>query len=239
MAGQLPSVTRSVLALLLNIAGSLFIGCAGPGPITIKDWYSPPNISALPQRETIAVFQFDDKRGVADGKLIGQAFSKFGDAGVRRSSEIYVDEPIAIAVTRAFVEGFRARGFPVVDRTAATFTLHEFETEAKVAVSGDIVMFQVEEMAWAPSGLDTAAGARPESGIHVSCAVLLHAQDIKSGRKLWQKEYRKDFERTSWRKVPERGPRNKTPIGQVLAEVVEEVVYDPGFTLALRGISPQ
>lgn len=100
------------------------------------DFYLPLRIDALPGLKPVAVYLFIDKRGKGDPADAGEVRLLYAGTSRERATE-----PVAIGVTRAFLEGFRVRGYPVVDMTSTAFDPSGPKTNAQVAVSGDVVEF--------------------------------------------------------------------------------------------------
>lgn len=218
MTLHLLSVTWRILTLILDAAAALVLAGCG-GPITITDWYSPPKITPLAGLEPVAVYLFTDNRQEEDS-VVGR--SVFHDLRHTHTTIIYGSEPVAVTLTRAFADGLKARGFPVIGVTDTRFDLVKSKPNALVAVSGDILELSYEK---------EEAIFGNERG-YARCRVALRAYDTSTATKFWEKEYAKTYYLNPLE--PVRGHRYKTPLGQVLAESVEEAVYDPEFIRAIR-----
>jgi hypothetical protein len=126
----------------------------------------------------VAVYLFVDTRGQEE-RRIGTAF--FRGRVMQKADPIYASEPVAVAVTRAFADGLRARGFPVVNMTATSFADRASTADAGVAVSGEITRF------WEESFATTGVGATIE--FRAECAVALQAYETATGRRRWEQTY--------------------------------------------------
>ena len=103
----------SRLALVL-LAIPFAAGCGRPALPFLPAFYTPLKATRLPESlPPIAVYSLADERGAAEPTLI----SEFASISGHRHRD-HATEPISDGATRAVVEGFRVRRFPVVDMTA-------------------------------------------------------------------------------------------------------------------------
>lgn len=186
------------------IIASAMTGC---GPQTLS--YVPKDITALPNLDPVAVYLFVDTRGKEE-RRIGTRF--FQGRVMRKADPIYVSEPVAVAVTRAFADGLKARGFRVVDLTRTPFAAGQPAAAARIGVSGEITRF------WEETHATAGVGATWE--VLAECAVVLHAYEAATGRRLWEKTYSQAVE----------GLANKA-----LAQTVKAALNDPELIRQLSG----
>jgi len=209
------SARASVSFLILAILSVNFVtGCAPARPFT-PGFYSPQNLMRSEEPlPPVAVYLLSDERGTTEPTLILEFASISGHE--RRD---HATEPVSTGVTRAFVEGFRARGFPVIDATARHYSQGESQAKTSVAISGRVLEF----------------GARiTRSGIftydqRVACRIALDAYDAASRRRLWTKTYSQ---------VTEGGLLPADPItllSRALERVVEQAATDPELLGILQG----
>jgi hypothetical protein len=114
-------------------------------------------------------------------------------------------------VVRAFLEGFRARGFPVVDMTTRPYAPGAGVGEARVAISGRVLQFGALIVR---SGLVTYDQ-------RVACRIELEAREASTGRSLWTKSY---AEVTQGAILP---ADPITLLSRALAKVTGQAVSDP------------
>jgi|GEM_PF-4691393 len=209
------------LFMVLGLAILSLSGCVQQYRI-MTDWYSPPKIARLPDLGPLAVYLFTDNRAEKDTQVGLSGFERFSATGIAsRANVVYVSEPVARTVTQAFTDGLRERGFPVIDRTKTPLDTRTPLSQGVVGLSGKILALHYEQFRPFLDDLHSMARGR----------IVLEAYDPGSGRKFWEKEYTRTI--TLGPRMPEREPRNKSPLGQVLAEVVVDAVYDPEFILAV------
>ncbi|HZS32617.1 MAG TPA: hypothetical protein VFC42_04500 [Methylomirabilota bacterium] len=161
-----------VVVTLIGIGAT---GCGGPYTLA----YVPAGITPLPGLGSLAVHMFVDRRNTEDRRI---GTSVFYGTVIRKAEPLYVSEPVAVAVTRAFTDGFTALGFHVVDmapsRSAAA---GESPAETPVSVSGEVIRLAEERIATA--GLTGTLRSRAE------CAVRLRVDRAASGRPAWDTTY--------------------------------------------------
>src|SRR5574341_544643 len=195
---------RALLWALVSTIVALSVGCATQ-PLRLQDWYSPPHVTPLPHLKAVAGYPFTEKRE-----------SPYDEVGEVAGTKIKASEPVAVSVSRAFADGLRARGFPVVEPTGSDPS-PESRSDARVAVSGEVQEF------WYRADWHREAG----------CKVRLQVSEVATGRKLWQKVYSTQYVWYAW--MPERDRLDMGPaLAKVLALTVEEAVYDPEFLRELR-----
>lgn len=197
-----PSICALTLVVLTAMVAA---GCAPARPFT-PGFYSPQHLTKLPgPLPPIAVYALLDERGTSEPTLILEFASISG-----HNRRDHATEPVSDGVARAFVEAFRARGFPVLDMTTKQ-SPGGSKAEARVAISGRVLEF----------------GARiTRTGVftydqRVACKIVLEAREVSSGRSLWTKPYSK---------VTEGGLLPADPmtlLSRALAQVVDQAVSDP------------
>lgn len=205
----------SVSVLILAILAATFAaGCAPIRPFT-PGFYSPQSLTRLAEPlPPVAVYSLLDERGTTEPTLILEFASISGHK--RRD---HATEPVSTGVTRAFIEGFRARGFPVIDMTARYYSPGEGEAKTRVAISGRVLEFGARIIR---SGLFTYDQ-------RVACRIVLDAYEVASGRRLWTKTYSQ---------VTEGGLLPADPItllSRALEHVVEQGVTDPELLGVVQG----
>lgn len=216
-----PIGARRFAALVLSIEALTLLGCGQPYQV-LTDWYLPPKITRLAELEPVAVYLFKDDREEEDTRVGVSGFERFSAIGTTsRANAVYVSVPVATTATQAFTDALRERGFPVTDMAQTRLDTRAPLSQGPIALSGKILDLHFQQ--WRPFLDDLHSMAR--------CRIFLEAYDPSSGRKFWEKEYAKTI--TLGPRKPEREPRNKSPLGQVLAEVVVDAVYDPEFILAV------
>jgi hypothetical protein len=125
---------------------------------------------------------------------------------------------VAVGIARAFLEGFRARGFPVVDVTAQPYAPGANAGDARAVISGRVLQFGALIIR---SGL-VAFDQR------VACRVDLEARDAATGRSLWTKSYSDVTQGTVLPADP------ITLLSRGLAKVIEQAVSDPELLAVVR-----
>lgn len=202
MAAVMRRGARRGIAALLGAA--VIAGCA-PAPPFSAGFFSPPPLERLAEAlPPVAVYAFADGRGT-EPTLFLEVSSISG-----QFDRTYATEPVATGVTRAFVEGFRARGFPVIDETAKPYVPGTRADNARVAITGHVLAF----------------GARIiRAGVYtfdqkVACRVVLEAHDAATGHTLWTKTYAQVTEGALAPGDP------TTLLSRALAHVVEQAAMD-------------
>ena len=198
-----------ILPLFLVLA-SFTAGCVTPRPF-LPGFYSRLNITPLSEPlPSVTVYSLLDERPT---KVILESRSISG-----RSRDDLATEPVSDGVTRAFIEGFRTRGFAVVDKTSKHYFPGEAGAETQVVISGRVLEF----------------GARIiRSGVftydqRVACTVVLEAYEAATARKLWEKSYSRVTEGWMLPADP------MTVLSRALAQIVEEAAADPELLRAIR-----
>jgi hypothetical protein len=185
---------------------SVAVGCGAPPRPFLPGFYSPAKIDpfrgALP---AVAVYAFSDDRAT-DPTLIMESG---GLRGERRRD--YATEPVADGVVRAFVDGFRARGFPVADMTAKPYAPDASSGDARIAISGRVLQFGALILRSGLVGFDQ----------RVVCRIDLEAREAATGRSVWTKSY---SELTQGPALP---ADPMTVLSRALAKVIEQAVTDP------------
>ena len=205
---------RLLLWALLSTIVAFSEGCATQ-PLRLQDWYSPPHVTPLPHLAAVAVHRFTDKRETAYTAL-GEEFIGREETG----RNIKAGEPVTVTLRRAFADGLRARGFPVIESTGSDPS-PESRSDVRLAVSGEIQEF------WA------TRSHRAESNREAACTVRLQVSEVATGRMQWGKVYSRQYVWSPW--MPERDRLDMGPaLAKVLALTVEEAVYDPEFIRELR-----
>lgn len=198
-------------------------------------WYKPGGswIPALPVASglpPVAVYLFRDSRQSSCGPDCIPYL--FPDVDTRREGPtlfplVRTSEPLVLPVTRAFAEGLRARGFPVVDRTRRVFQAGDSTDAAKRGLRGELLRF---------ASLPFEHAFRMDPG-RIVCVVNLEVFDLQSGKKLWEKTYAG----TSWiddaskrgMQVGSEGERIQPFLATALAAAIENAVMDPELAEAL------
>ena len=197
----------ALLVCLVSIALLSLGGCGGQA----TDRYSPSkNIVGLPNLKPVAIYRFVDRRGKEEN-LVGERFDSYKFEVISRLEiePIRAGEAAAKIVTRAFRDGLRGRGFPVIDMTETPFAPGESWISAKVAVSGEVLEY------WESSGI--LKGWLSIRWIYTARSrVLLQTYGVPSGQKFWEKLYSSEV-------VLQAG----NPRDEVLAKMVEEAMNDP------------
>jgi len=208
---------HSVLLWTLVSMIAVFSGGCATRPLRLQDSYSPPHITSLPNLGAVAIYSFTDRRETGERAVGSNVFR--GGTGKNITSS----ESVAVSVRRAFAEGLRARGFPVVELTGRDLPL-ESQPGVVVVVSGEIQEF------WATWSVGRHRGDWQRDA---SCKVRLLVSELATGRKLWEKVYPQQY---VWDpSMPERNRLDMGPaLAKVLALTVEEAVYDPEFVRELR-----
>ena len=220
-----------MLALAV-IAAALAAGCASSAAAPFEPgFYSKPATTALsPPLAVVSVHRFRDERpGAAAVPTMVYKFmsisSQFGESSLARQlNEVRATEPVAVGVARAVLQGFRARGVPIEDATAAPFALGTGAGTARIAMSGRVVAFGVEVIR------SSLYEYRSVSG----CTLGLEAYEVASGRKILDKMYARQ-EQDSGRSLASAAPASRWPaLSRVLAAVVDEALNDPELLQVLR-----
>jgi hypothetical protein len=190
-----PTRTLRVVSLLALLAG----GCGYHAYPFAKAFYLPVNVNRLSEANAVAVYRFANKQGVSDP-------FRYGVAWVPRPVFQKASEPVAIGVTRAFADGLRAAGLPVIDMTGEAFMPGLSKASAPVALSGDVLDF------WAVA--QWSSGYR-----EVTCTVKLQIYELPSGEKRWEKTYSS--------RATHRSEAVNRSVARALAGVVETALNDP------------
>jgi hypothetical protein len=226
------------LVVHIIILGSFLAGCAPDFTSTsYATFYESlrQRIRALPDLPSIAVGSFvDDRQGVG--------FEQIGSRHTQKSNRSYewrwtlpedsrdpksfaaasssAQPTVAGLVTRAFVAGFQAKGFPVWEsrpgnpgRGPGTGTSPSPDVPPELTVTGEILEF------WAYT-YDIFNLPKQDAGVTLKIRVR-----VREGRNrsLWDKVYSK------LASVP------REEVLSPLAHLVEEVVNDPGLLQSLAG----
>ncbi len=163
---------------VLVVVGLIGVGAAGcGGPYTLA--YVPSDVAPLPGLGSLAVHAFRDRRST-EGRRIGTY--TFHGRTMRRAEPLYVDEPVAATVARAFVDGFTALGFHVVDMAQPDAdATGQASADVPVAVSGEILRLWEERLA--TTGLTGTLRSWAE------CAIRLRVHRVAGGARAWEKTY--------------------------------------------------
>jgi hypothetical protein len=140
-----------------------------------------------------------------------------------RGAYLFTSDPVAITITRAFMKGFAARGFPVVDRTAVTFAPPEPDQSTRLALAGEVVHFYARSVVSAEA---------PDTTVTVGCVVNLRIYGAAGGDPFWEGRYSK-YEFT---KEPFGGDLG-IAFTRVLSKVIQNAMNDPTFLAQLRRTS--
>jgi hypothetical protein len=200
-------IPRHLVALVVLVAG-LGAGCGPVQPFAPGFYRAPSTTRLSPPPEPVTVYRFADNRRVDDPAQI----SRYVGPGVR--FHYSATEPVAVGVTRAFVEGLKARGFPVLE-TPVPFRPGESSPTSRLAITGIILEF---ESVVVRTGLTTYDH-------RVACSIVLQVFDISTGRKLWEKSYSRSGDDVWYR-----GARF---FAKALAEIVEGAVNDESLVTVL------
>ncbi len=198
-----------------------------PGDVDImglQKEYVGPKVTPLTDRGAVTIYHFSDKRQVPN--LIGTHVS-YGRANTYPRT-IFSREPVALVATKAFSEAIKARGFQVIDREDTLFTPGSSDGGIAPALTGEVADISYEGMvSWASLVVQAAQRVR--------CTIVLQVYDVTTGQKLWEKTYSRIHPGNGSDKQREGKPTySRNPVAQVLAEIVEEAVYDPEFMRELR-----
>ncbi len=163
---------------VLVVVSFIGVGAAGcGGPYTLA--YVPSDVAPLPGLGSLAVHTFVDRRNTEARRIGTYAF--YGRT-MRRVEPLYVDEPVAPTVARAFVDGFTALGFHVVDMAQpGADATGRAPADVPVAVSGEILRLWEERLA--TTGLTGTLRSQAE------CAIRLRVHRGASGVRAWEKTY--------------------------------------------------
>jgi hypothetical protein len=176
----------------------------------MKLWYQP-SVNRLSGGTPVAVYLLRDSRLNPGGD------TRIGSINVsyKKSVGVYTDESVALAASRALVEGLKARGVPVVDRTSEMFQVGKEADGARLALLGEI-----KELGF-------------PKGQGVSCSLRLELREINSGKKLWEKSFSKEmpFDTSPWT----RGEEGANAASAVLSLAVDDAVMDPQLTDLITG----
>jgi hypothetical protein len=176
----------AVVITYLSLAACVLSAETASKAVTI--WYKPGGswISALPAASglpPVAVYLFHDSRQSPCGPdcipTLSPDVGRWGTWPPVRASE-----PVVLPVTRAFAEGLRARGFPVVDRTRRVFQAGDSTDGAGRGLRGELLSFASVPTPFVPKGsyFESRLGG-------IVCVVSLEVFDLQSGEKLWEKTY--------------------------------------------------
>ena len=178
--------------------------CVASRPAAFTEgFYVRPQIAPLTGSvEPVVVYLFTDKREAPHPRAIG-FIAMHG-----RPQVVLATEAIATGVTRAFVEGFKMRNIPVINRTNMPFKPGESLSDARTGISGTILEFQ--DVLVRRGLLNYKREA--------ACRILVQAYDVSSGRVLWEK--------THEHVVGDLLKGDYEVLAQCLAEAVENVAND-------------
>ncbi len=208
---------RWLVALVVGLLVPAVVGGCGPIPRPFElGFYRPMNVSRLTEPlPSVAVYLFSDERGKPYNWYLEHA-SISGHSGVG-----YTTELVASGVTRAVIEGLRARGFHVVDMTPTTYPPGPSAavTDTRLAITGRVLECGARIVRSGLFTYDQRVGTR----------ITVEAYEVTSGRKLWEKEYSKVWEGGI---LPDNHRRLLT---RSLAHVVEQAVSDPDLLSAITG----
>jgi hypothetical protein len=191
----------------------LLLSACGPpreyAPVTLAYQHS---VKPLSGGQPIAVYLLRDVRdrqvpgfhGTAIGFVVQNAFQ---GKGVR----LYADEPVEVSATHALVEGLKARGVLVVDRTRRLFEVGDEANNARLALLGDI-----QKLGF-PDGGD------------VSCALRLELREIHTGEKLWEKSFSSQVARGP-SMVGAEGRSAAYAVNEALSLAIDDALMDQEFT---------
>ncbi len=210
--------------LLAHIGlGLILAGCTdrlgplwGSAPLPFApEFYRLPHTAPLSTPLTvIAVYQFMDKRLVAGPTVLGEHPVRTGTSG---RAVFYATEPVGTGVARAFVEGLRARGLQILDRTMNPLSGKHEEDPGMPAISGEVLAFSSSSRR---TGLVSYAGG---AVFHVRVQVY----GAKGAKVRWERSYSKTSDAFLINS-------QLVFLSRSLAESVEDVMNDPTFFEALR-----
>src|SRR5262245_13633043 len=200
--------------LITAVLAAVFVAGCGPARPFTDGFYSPRNQTRLTEPlPPIAVYLLSDERGTAEPTLILESTSISG-----RRAEDHATEPVSTGVARALIEGFRARGFAVLDQTARRYSWDDDRTMTGVAVAGRVLEFGARI---------TRSGAFAYDQ-RVTCRLVLDIYESESGRKLLTKTYSDVTEGWMLSAQP------LTVLSRALERVVDQAVTDPELLGILR-----
>lgn len=195
--------------------GLTLAGCAAAPLPFAPDFYRSPRTTPLSTPlAAVAVYQFMDKRPVADPTVLGE--HPLG-TGTRGQKVHYTTEPVGTGVARAFVEGLRARGIQVLDRTMNPLSGEREKEPGPPAISGEVLAFSASSRR---TGLLSYAGG---AAFHVR--VQVHGRQLAGVR--WERLYSNTSDAFLF-------SSQLVFLSRSLAESVEDTVTDPAFIEALR-----
>jgi hypothetical protein len=203
--------------LLAHIGlGLILAGCRGSAPLPFApEFYRSPRTTPLSTPlAAVAVYQFMDKRPVADPTEFGEHPLRTGTYG---RTVYHAAEPIATGVARGFAQGLRARGFQVLDRTMKPLSRERAEEPSPPAISGEVLAFSSSSRR---TGLVSYVGG---AAFHVRVQVY--------GRQLAEVRWERVYSNTSDALLIN---SQLVFLSRSLAESVEDTVNDPTFLEALR-----
>jgi hypothetical protein len=214
-----------------GFATSVLVGCtySGPKPFT-RGFYLTPKVAALSvPLPAFSVYRFVDKRwGSTDPAMVYRFDSisdRFGGSSFSKSvNEVRATEFVSIGVARAVLEGFQARGAPVIDMTASWFEPGYISGDTRIGITGRVLEFGVRVIR---SGLFEYRSV-------IACRIALEAYETGSGQKLWEKTYSRQEEGVSRTLASAWPEKHWLSLSRVLAAVVEEVVNDPALLQVLQ-----
>jgi hypothetical protein len=153
--------------LVVSLTALALAGCIRPEPLAIP--YSPSGIARLTNLEAVAVYRLADKRN-EEPTRIGGMYGMFRETVAR----IYGEEPAATTATRALAGALTARGFEIVALMSDVYLPRISEPPTRVAITGELRRLWSERH-WS---------------YEAECALLVQVYEVRSGQKLWEKEYR-------------------------------------------------
>jgi hypothetical protein len=209
------SMRRYVLLAHIGL-GLILAGCtAAPLPFAPEFYRSPRTTPLSTPLAAVAVYQFMDKRPVANPTDFGE--HPLGTGTYGRTVFFHATEPIATGVARAFAEGLRARGFQVLDRTMKPLSREREEEPSPPAISGEVLAFSASSRR---TGLVSYVGG---AAFHVRVQVY--------GRQLAEARWERVYSNTSDAFLLS---SQLVFLSRSLAESMEDTVNDPTFLEALR-----
>ena len=195
--------------------GLSLAGCAAaPLPFAPEFYRSPRTTPLSTPLAAVAVYQFMDKRPVADPTVLGEHPLRTGLYG---QTLFRTTEPVATGVARAFAEGLRARGFQVLDRTMNPLSREREEEPGSPVISGEVLEFSASSRR---TGLVSYAGG---AAFHVR--VQVHGRQRAVVR--WERVYSNTSDAFLM-------SSQLVFLSRSLAESVEDTVNDLTFIEALR-----
>lgn len=215
---------RGYIFLVYIGLGLILAGCTNdqrvqwwgvaPLPFT-PEFYRLPHLDPLSTPlMVVAVYQFKDKRLVAGPTVLGEQPIRTGTSG---HAVVYATEHVGTGVARAFLDGLRARGLQILDRTMNPVSGEHEKEPGMIAISGEVLEFAYSSRR---TGLVSYAGG---AVFHVRVQVY----DAKGAKVHWEKS----FSKTSDVFIIN---SQLVFLSRSLAESVEDVMNDPTFFKALR-----